>query len=292
MLWNYSNQAAVPSTAAVDWLSVSIAIDSPNAARFREISLSALEIEESIVGKGRKVRFHTFAGLRAGRVAVMKSDAYFQCTISSDLANDYFRDFAVLKAKASRIDFAVDTRLVNQDLAWVTKAFLKADLAWNNPTSKKNTKRPVLTGSPDGWTAYFGSRHSQLYFRLYDKGGARGETPGWFMRYECEIKGDLANVALHKLGTLPASEVGEFIASYVWGKYKEKGLAEYNFSYQGYKVELKVPKHTSDAFAKLAWLATSVRPTVEHLTRIGYFHEVLSALGFMSYTEKESSDDD
>jgi hypothetical protein len=99
--------------------------------------------------------------------------------------------------KISRLDLAVD--IVGESFSgqMVKKALEK--------TGNQGTARAYSTveGHDGGFTLYVGSRQSERFIRIYDKGIESGQTGMDWWRYELETKGDVARALANLLAGTP-----------------------------------------------------------------------------------------
>lgn len=178
--------------------------------------------------------------------------------------------------RISRIDLAVTVELPKLDPNLARRAYSKN-------RGKTRPEYTMLENSKDGRTLYIGSRKSDQYGRLYDKGVKDlGREPGSVWRYEIELKEKLKNMALmqsiydrwrlHGLAR-------EDITSYVHQWFNVRGVSP-KFSARGKgmpKPELEATVSTANK--KLRWLSQQVAPTVQKLIDLGLGDEALLALG-------------
>jgi hypothetical protein len=87
----------------------------------------------------------------------------------------------------TRIDIATDVKLEQPfDIGgWYSMA--------ECGKAKTKAKKTALMISDTGKTLYVGSRTSEKYLRIYDKGGEQGGEQGVWLRAELEVKGRAAN---------------------------------------------------------------------------------------------------
>jgi DNA relaxase NicK len=144
------------------------------------------------------------------------------------------------------------------------------------PGNGRPAKRSLILNSDGGSTLYIGSRVSDRFARLYDKGIEQGTTAaGKWWRLELELKGRrsqshaeaLLSTAAHRDQCLAT------VAEYFQQKAMlvipfESSMLIYN--------ESRAP--TSDA-RRLHWLSSQVRGTILELTRTVGLPRVLCALG-------------
>lgn len=136
----------------------------------------------------------------------------------------------------------------------------------------KGKSKIVLFESEIGDTLYVGSRESDAYLRIYDKGKAYNLEQGRVYRWEVEYKGALAMPAVEKVRDGGRGAIREL----VFGEAKHKSVPSPIVEGQrGIKRERVT---VSSAEMKLAWLARQVAPTVGWLNRLGMRDEVIKAL--------------
>jgi DNA relaxase NicK len=121
-----------------------------------------------------------------------------------------------------------------------------------------------------------GSRQSQLYGRIYDK-GKESKQPEWegYIRHELEVKEEQAR-DLHFW--LMEEITREHMIKAIVGNYFEKrGCPMYWEDFETRETPA-VEKRTRTDETKLSWLATQVAPTVRDLIDHGKGAEALTAL--------------
>lgn len=106
----------------------------------------------------------------------------------------------------TRLDFALDLYHVGIGVQDFVAAYLNG--AIRVPTRSFAHIRSQ-NGIAAGETLYFGSRESERYMRIYDKGLETGaEKAGEWLRVELELKGQRARAAFVQSTTFGTSEVG------------------------------------------------------------------------------------
>ena len=128
-------------------------------------------------------------------------------------AVDLVRDVG-MGMKCTRIDVALDYRRERLiDDAWASVN--RRELCWFRGVEMRES-RDASTLEPTGRTLVLGSRQSETYGRLYDKGLESGDADaGELERLEVEFKGDRAAELLQQLGQV--KEIGGFLASVALG---------------------------------------------------------------------------
>jgi len=158
-----------------------------------------------------------------------------------------------------------------------------------------NLSTTVVENSRGGNTLYLGSRSSDQYGRLYDKGveaDPKGGEQGKFWRYEVEFKKPRSSVVAGTLmtrmkdGSLPA----DLILSTVHDWFLVRGVRPlFRPGATPALVTVVSQEYRETSLdRKIKWLRTSVQPTVKKLLAMGMEEETLRALGIprqLSYLE-------
>lgn len=108
------------------------------------------------------------------------------------------------KGRTSRVDLALDLYNSRLEMVDFTKKTLKPYVG------KGRTPKLLPVGTQeDGWTVYVGSRQSDKYLRIYDKGKEQGGEDVDYIRVELETKGEIAHAVGYEF---PAFTKGECVA--------------------------------------------------------------------------------
>lgn len=207
------------------------------------------------------------------------------------VSNGIWQSICPTATRVSRLDLAVTVELGTAEPNVAKKAY---------KGQKMDTQRQyaIVQSSKGGQTLYVGSRSSNQFGRLYDKGKKDyGLEPGKVWRYEVEIKDKPRNNAI--LESLmdkwrKGKPVPDDITSYVHRWFSVRGVRPRFFS-QGLdlpKVEVEVAMSSNDR--KLKWLRQQVAPTVKNLIEQGLGDNALKALGLeqeqLPFWHKETID--
>lgn len=161
-----------------------------------------------------------------------------------------------LKAKVTRLDIAIDARDCEIDIAEVYKA--AQDAKSQGSVQSIN----LISGVDGGATLYLGSRQSDKFARLYDKGVQTKDGGDW-KRLELELKGDVAKQYARVIAMTDSS-----IASFVWSIASKMFMTEAgNYPTLGAHSDLvsmpKIEKVTDTE----KWLCTQIIPVIEKYVR-------------------------
>lgn len=143
----------------------------------------------------------------------------------------------------------------------------------------KQRKYTCYTNSEGGSTLYVGSRQSQQYGRLYDKGiesslAARGKL--W--RYEVEYKKPLSGQVADHIARIDNDGLEPEIINRVADWFLKRGVLSADKMLTSEVKPILVQKRITTAHRKLAWLRTQVKPTVHQLIEAGLGVDVMHAL--------------
>ncbi len=159
----------------------------------------------------------------------------------------------------SRLDAAVDWR-DPKGLGFMRE--LAAELNRQSVIRPMGEERQG-TGEKAGWTQYFGSRLSDSFVRMYDKGAEQDAGSDWWIRTEAELKGKRARAAT-RLFTAEA-DWGVLCRGIVAGQMEPlrhvvPGL--FHTLFEGEISQVTIPDRLRALEAYFEWLCTQVGPTL------------------------------
>lgn len=178
----------------VDYFTLTMYGESQYGKALEEMGLSEDEATEA------KIRYyigHNWdnedrGGIKGGW-ALQRGRDHYLITAEGDVAHDKFFSMTLKQAKATRIDLqiTIPRRASNA----VTRDLVDALRSGDWPYRKRNIM--MYEGDEgEGNTCAIGSRSSYRYIRIYEKLGTDGL---WYVRFEVEYKGELADDAYLKL---------------------------------------------------------------------------------------------
>lgn len=178
--------------------------------------------------------------------------------------------------RISRVDLAVTVELPKPDPRL-------AQRGWDKNATATERQYAMIQNSKNGKTLYVGSRQSDQYGRLYDKGVKDlGREPGEVWRYEIELKSKPKNMALlqsmydrWRLHGIDSADVTQYV--HQW--FAVRGVSP-KFSARGKgmpRPDLEATVMTAEK--KLRWLSQQVRPTITALIDAGLGDAAIRALG-------------
>lgn len=200
--------------------------------------------------------------------------------LSGDIGDRHWRSFCSKPAKATRIDLAVTVKFGVEFEGLPEKYYSNLDGLEKKPDGRgyslvKNTK--------GGQTLYVGSRKSEKFGRVYDKGVQEGSSPpGFKYRFEVEYKKPSSETIRKSIQELRERERGAILNT-VHGFFERAGVVPV-WRKNGDAIKLEAEAKVTTAQKKIIWLSSQVRPTVQKLILAGYKDEVVDALGLTHLT--------
>jgi DNA relaxase NicK len=186
----------------------------------------------------------------------------------------------------TRVDLAVTVEMLEPRPNVAKDAYDVLTLG-GSATGIQPRKLSFVQNNEGGQTFYLGSRASDQFGRLYDKGVESGEDVGipvgLIWRYEVEFKqyraGRIAKQMFEaaKESAGYHAQIGETV--YKW--FLSRGVSPIFSAYDNLPFSTQVYAKVSDDDITLRWLSTQVRPSIERLSRNGKGGEVRQALGLM-----------
>lgn len=193
---------------------------------------------------------------------------------SSDTAAWLWKHIDPKPKKVTRLDLCVDILH--------SKPINLADVAYETIIGKigdTNRKYALYANNHGGATLYVGSRQSQQFGRLYDKGVESGSAkPGILWRYEVEYKKPLSSAVTEKMALLESSDLEKEITNRVGAWFVERGVEAAREMVSGDVTPILAQKTITTVDRKLGWLRTQVQPTVHQLIEAGHGVDVLHSL--------------
>jgi hypothetical protein len=259
-------------TAGVDWITCT-QYRIPDTKSFLKagkkiVAIESLKGNDEVTWKGQG-----YYGTRAGGASIGTRPDTYLCTLSSETARNHWKSIGEWATNCSRLDLQTTYLLKKRNVDLFDQI---EDHLINKPaTQGRPCEVTRIRSSKGGNTIYLGSRKSDLYFRIYDKGVEdKSDESGWRIRFEIEFKRNLAKSYLSKLLKNPLTEItSSDIVSLHYRKHFLQ-LREPTIS----QLEVARVDSISNAKKRLAYLSKTVRPIIEKLQRAGYGDEALKIL--------------
>jgi hypothetical protein len=280
-------EKAIELSSSVDWLTCTA--KSPEA-RIKIYELCA-EFRRDLAQNGKITpwRFRGYQGLQCESVRWgTRADSDIAVLSGYDAAVAWRRLLPVAE-NVSRVDLAVTIRTRNEvgDLVQVYYDWVKQNLgAWE---ARKLTK---IENNKGGQTLYVGSRASDQFGRIYDKGAQDKKLkvpPGCLWRYEVEFKEDRAGKIASQLrnsvdpNASPAQRIQQTV--YLW--FDSRDVPPLFCRAKSLPLDSTVSARVTTDEKALAWLHAQVAPTVARLMDKGKADATLQALGVQKWVIEE-----
>lgn len=263
----------------VDWLTAT----AKSADARQRFYLEFERIKWMYVDEGHTVEPWSFRGYVGLKIAGMRwatrpdSDIIM---LSGNEACLNWLPFAMCCTNVTRVDLAVTVDLKNPEYDLSTRIY--EWMCENRDLVKRSVQYTLIRNTNGGQTLYAGSRSSDQYGRLYDKGveesGDRSQA-GLRWRYEVEFKSERALRIVEQLKTYSAENgVEQAIADTVYQWFLARDIDPL-WSRNGPPMRMDITATITSDEAKLMWLTKQVRPSVVQLLKHGKLPEVIDALG-------------
>jgi len=244
----------------IDWITLTFS-DPHRASDWQEAFVTVAVEEQQRGHKWGDARFFGYVGQSCGHIFYGKRQDGALVRLSSALAESHGHLFSPDAVHCTRIDIQATVELAT------AAPHLLERLYENATMGPKNVGRPVAYGlilnSDGSRTLYVGKRTSERFGRIYDKGMemALGE-PGKLLRFEMEIKGDLADQAVAMLygGASPDSMVLRMLQDFF-----EQRNVPVLWNAAQLDASFKAPRLTVDDASSIKWLSGPVARTVSRL---------------------------
>lgn len=265
--------------AGIDWLSATLPLGHRNSGQTYDAAMKFIEVLEAQGNTTKVAVLQGYRGIICGKVFLGESDQGLFCRATSGISGSFFEHIYTDGMHVSRLDLQVTVWIDNP--AYHIGRDARQDAAYWRITHPKDGKRKIVAWDDEdnGYTLYIGSKASEHFCRLYDKGAESGETyyeGSW--RYEIELHNDSATTAARYIEQ-NTSTVEAIICSTVEQYYRARGvIVPWNSGEALNAVQPAARVETDDARA-LKWLASQVAPSVRRLIKRGYLVSVLDALG-------------
>jgi len=204
--------------------------------------------------------------------------------VSSSPADDVWLKICPTARSITRIDLAVTSELDAQAPGLCATYYLNV-LDAERPSKLKYS---WIQNSDLGETLYVGSRKSEQFGRVYDKGAERKKDPGWQYRYEVVLRKDVApNLVKSLLARSLARGSKEALAAqilgFVWDWFDNREVPPIFDRGGAGALQLSTEVTLTTQERKLQWLNKLVAPTVKKLIADGKGREVLRALALEEF---------
>lgn len=224
-----------------------------------------------------------YSGISCGSVQAGKNGGSRVYRLSGVAAQRHWQVVAGAAENVSRLDAQCTLRLSEAQHQLPERCERQA----KRFAAKHNQNRAVrlIRDSVKGKTLYVGSRHSDRFMRVYDKGAeSKLESHGRLWRAEVEFKRSLA--LRNTAALLEVDAADGRILSLVLGELCRVGIVDLGFG-AGLSLRSSSVRVRTDVDKKLSWLSTQVAPTVQFILQTRPLSEVLAVLGISDLGQSE-----
>jgi len=262
-------------SADLDWITCTAKRDG-SAGQLWDVGARILSDNEAVGYVPTRWQAHGYRGWSSEGVRLGGRTDGSLLSLSSLKCRENWYQALTAAEHCSRVDLCVDVHL-NFEVPSLTRDCYES-LFHVPPGAGRPAKRTLITDSDGGSTLYVGSRTSDRFARLYDKGIEQAAfRAGKWWRFELEVKGNssqriadrLLSAANHRVQCLST------VASYFQ---QRAALVIPHNPVPVICNEERAP--TTDA-RRLLWLSRQVRSTVQELQKTVGRARVLEALGLL-----------
>jgi DNA relaxase NicK len=270
-------------SAGVDWITCTQSREFPEK-HLRDIAFNLLESEESAGNKCSPWSSRGYVGYQAGGVRIGVRPDSWCVQLSSSVARDNWKQVYDERTNLSRIDVQTTVQFETSQ-PYIIKT-LHRDALEPHKRPGRPSERRLISSTTKGDTLYIGRRVSQVYLRAYDKGvEQQSHEAGKLLRYEAELKGDRARqIAASIYKASSEWEASHALISQLFRREHVRVPRE-TLERQWDSLSLRTP----DATRKLAWVRSSVQPSIKFLLLHVERDEIMDALGLSSPERPETN---
>lgn len=265
-------RAETPS-ADLDWITCTASADGSSEALWA-VGERVLTENEAEGYKATRWQAHGYRGWNSDGVRCGARASGSIVSLSGLKCRDEWKQALAAAEHCSRVDLAVDVHLYAEVPSLPRDCYVS--LFHKPPGNGRPAQRTLILNSNGGSTLYIGSRTSDRFARLYDKGiEQKASSAGRWYRLELEVKGNSAHPLAVGLLATPAhrDECLSVVAEYFQHK------AMLIIAAKSPALICNEGRNPTTADKQLHWLSSQVRGTILELTRTVGLPRVLSALG-------------
>jgi len=263
----------------IDYITLTIPDDVPMTDAENWTALVAQALREGDKIGGRKAaQALGYKGLVAGPVfaGARQDGAILRC--SGFTADKIIAIARPPTARCTRVDLALTVWLEQDDPGRAGRAREQSTAVRESDPASKVKTITFIDGCGAGDTLYLGSRTSELFGRVYDKGRESNAPEYAFAwRYEVEYKGLSARAFLAEWSTAVNRRAWELGVVLSW--FKDRGIEVPVQAESVACTRVEVPKHRTDPEKTMEWLRTGVAPSVRRLLDYYDKESILKVLG-------------
>lgn len=276
--------------SGIDWITM---ILEQKADQERALEV-AMAMREEDLRAGDKLKPFTFQGYTGWRTASVRVGTRTRSMIllsTSSAAGFTATHLRSCTGRVTRLDVQTTLRLSSSLPSCATRFIGRGTASLRSP--RPSQTRFGLSRASDGLCiGTVGRRTAPRYLRVYDKGvEERTHKPGYRWRIELEAKGPLARELWRDYQT--ARDVPEWCFESLKGQWKSSGSSwPLRGCSRGQRSVVAPKRGAPPAHALMAWLQTTVRPTIPRVLQCFTTEELVKALGLEEHVVTRRSLDD
>ena len=218
-----------------------------------------------------------YKGWKRGPVAYGEGEYGVMLMVAGALAQEACETTWSDIHRVRRLDIAYTILLHSPDPGIIERMF---DEPPGQVADHRVSKYKSLIKNTDlGETMYLGKRGSDVFCRLYDKGAQSGQyTPGQLLRYEVELKRDVAQAHFDALKAMNFDVEAQ--ASIVEQMFEKRGYPVVG-SDAGDRISVDLTAYSGTKELNLGFLSRTVGPYLRKLVEAGYSKDVSRELQFL-----------
>jgi len=265
--------------AGIDYISMTMTNDNPLVEVWLQSALAYLEeiaIDRQQIEMRKRLGYDgwSFGGSFVGR---RERDTI--AVFSGERAKLAYTKLYRSDCHVSRIDVQTSFRYstTTSNVAEIVRNQVERDNSKISSSRQRNAT--LIEDLRGGATCYVGTRTSEQFARIYNKGAESGdERYERVWRFEVQLKNRLASRLAEQFTSSPTAQ-DILAATFVKHWLRHRGVST------PWKAEAElmplpqVQKETSDVDSKLQWLRDQVRPALRVLLKYGLRDAILEALG-------------
>lgn len=265
--------------SGVDYLTATAKQDH-NIEKLAELGRALAESQHYDGFIARPSSFSGYEGMQVGHLYYGERADGCILRLGSYVAQSHYKRVVQHADNITRIDLQCTYKTEPEPREVITRHFRQ--MRQHNKAFKKAPGVSLFIGSDDSRTLYSGSRASDRYGRIYDKGLESGLAQfAGCLRYEGEFKGKRALAIATRL--LVGHSCSLCFSRSVLGFFEKRGCSVSGLCKSGPCLEIDISSngwaHQNDVEDVLKWLSVQVRPSVQRLINRGLLESIQTVLG-------------
>ncbi|MCI0561596.1 MAG: replication initiation factor domain-containing protein [Nitrososphaera sp.] len=205
--------------------------------------------------------------------------------VSGNRAQEVWKNLRPAETRVTRLDLAVTIELEAREVG-LARAHYNAI-----GDEERQRKYSFVENSKGGQTLYVGSRSSDHYGRMYDKGAEQKDAAGWRYRYEIVLKKPYATKMLKRLLEKSETKNGYIetmtdAKAFVWDWFDARQVTPVFLRSSADKIVLETDYTVTTEERTLQWIQRSVSPAIQKLLRGGRREDVINILRLEDFMDK------